>query len=342
MNRKLAVILVLLLLAFGILPAAAQNDPEANKEVVRSALAALSSGNPDAFYDLFTDPFKMNQGGTTLEDTTRSDNEFFNAALLGAMPDLQVVPTLLIARDDLVAAQVTYSGTFSEPFSFPPYSEESFPPTNAEVIWTTIDILRFNDEGLVTEVYDMSDPFALFSQLGVFPAEERDGTGIALDAPAGYQALSNEALAATFTSGMETRNLDLLNQQAVSGFGDFPQFFANPYISWSGGEPFSVTAEGSAEDPSFSEIITEVMPDVRIQLIKTVAEGDWTAGAAKITGTFTEDGELFGMSLTATGEEISFLLGVIYRYDADGKIIEEWVDGDFSPLFIGLGIMGEE
>ena len=70
-----------------------------------------------------------------------------------------------------------------------------------------------------------------------------------------------------------------------------------------------------------------------------VAEGDWVAAVAMFSGTFTEDADFFGTPLSHTGEPIAWVLGAVNRYDAEGKVVEQWVEGDATPLLQGLGLM---
>ena len=329
-----------LILLVGILPVAAQSDAaQAHKEAVRSAVAAFSASNPDALYNLFPEQYKMNQGGATLEAMSRADTVGYMSALLGAMPDLKITPTTLLAQGDEVAAELTFSGTFSQPFSFVMMGPDSVPPTNKPVTWTEMDFLHFNAAGLIDEQWSLSDPMVMFAQLGIAPAQDGAPAGTALEAPAGYQTLSADGLAATYTSGMETRNLDLFNQQAALGLGTFTQFYTDPYITWSSGKAFSVTASDAQQDGGFIDMVKQAMPDSTIKVDVQVAEGDWVAAVGPISGTFTQDVNFFGTSLTHTDQPINWLVGVVDRYDANGKIVEEWLEGDASPLLQGLGMM---
>ena len=256
------------------------------------------------------------------------------------MPDLQIEAAVLIGQGDQVAVELTFSGTFSQPFNFAPISSDPFPPTNQPVQWTEMDFLHFNDAGQVDAEWALEDSMVMFAQLGVVPPQDDETTGSPLETPAGYQALSAEALAATFTSGNAARNQQRLEEDVSLPLGeDDSQFYANPYVAWNNAEPFSVTAEDEQGDAAFLDMLKQAIPDVSTELVTIVAEGDWVAAVAMFSGTFTEDADFFGTPLSHTGESISWMLGVVNRYDADGNIVEQWIEGDATPLLQGLGLI---
>jgi predicted ester cyclase len=148
-------------------------------------------------------------------------------------------------------------------------------------------------------------------------------------------------LAATFTSGMEERNVALELEQFDLTLDPSP-YYADPHVAWSAGLPFSLTAAQQQEDAAFPLMIATAMPDYTINADVIVAEGDWVAALVTISGTFTADVDFFGTPLTHNDQNITFQLGIIDRFNADGKIAEEWFESDFTPLFVGLGLMEAE
>ena len=189
----------------------------------------------------------------------------------------------------------------------------------------------------------MGDPTVLFGQMGIFPAEDGGVTGSPLEGTVGYQALSADELAATLTSGMEARNLQQISDEAAQAFGDtvdLTQYYADPHISWNNGAPYAVTTEDMQGDAAFRAMLKQAMPDVAVEpLTIVVSEGDWVAAVLVISGMFTEDVDFFGTPLTATGEQITWVFGFFDRYDADGKVVEQWIEGNPMPLLGGLGLM---
>ena len=101
-----------------------------------------------------------------------------------------------------------------------------------------------------------------------------------------------------------------------------------------------MTAEDAQGDAAFLNNLKQVMPDVAIEPLDiVVSEGDWVAVLVKLSGTFTADGDFFGTPLTHTDQQIEWMFGGIDRYNADGKVVEQWIEGDASPLLQGLGLM---
>lgn len=85
--RSLVLALFLMGLAGSMLPAAAQDDSnmvQRNKDAVIEAFAQYSAGNVEGFAQLTTDPFMMNQGETSLAETSHEDVMGFSGAVAGA------------------------------------------------------------------------------------------------------------------------------------------------------------------------------------------------------------------------------------------------------------------
>ncbi|MEZ4669940.1 MAG: ester cyclase [Anaerolineae bacterium] len=342
MIKKITILFALLIAVIGLVPATAQDDmAQTNKQKVLDTYAAYNAGDREALYTLVTDPFMMDQGDPGLDETTVADLKGYDAALFTAMPDLQSTPDVVIAQGDWVVAQITSTGTFTQPFQFEPFGPNAFPATNAMVTWTELNFMHFNADGLVDEFRGASDPFILFGQLGIFPPMGGDEStaGTLIDSPAGYQALSTDELAATFTSGLEDRNLGLFNEQIALGPGTWVQYYADPYVLWSTAKAYSLTASDAQEQGAFFDMIKQAMPDATITVNVSVAQGDWVAAIGTVTGTFTEDVNFMGTTLTHTGEQIVWQASILDRYNADGKIVEERLEGNPISLLAGLGLM---
>lgn len=342
MKQMIRLILIFVLLTVsGFLSLSAQEDnAQRNKQIYLDVATQYNAGNREAFFNMIADPFMMNQGDTVLAQMSPDDVRGYDNALAAAMPDIQMNPTVAIAQGDWVAVHVTWTGTFTEPFSFAPFGPDAFPPNNQAITWTEMNFLRFNAEGLVDVAWLLGEPTLMFGQMGMFPPSEGTRSGTPIEGAAGYQTLSADELAATFTSGMEARNPGVFGEMIGRGFGgDNSGFYTDPYVAWGFGGAYSVTAAQTAEEAAFPAMLATAMPDLAVEQTVTVAEGDWAATLITLSGTFTEDINFFGMPLTATGETITWQFGAIDRFDADGKIVEEWIEGDATPLLIGLGIM---
>src|SRR5829696_360942 len=74
-------------------------------------------------------------------------------------------------------------------------------------------------------------------------------------------------------------------------------------------------------------------PDLRIELLELVAEGDKVSARSVMRG--THDGPLFGIPPTHKTVEVDGLTMVTVR---DGRVQESWVKNDTLQLFQQLGV----
>ena len=128
---------------------------------MRSAYERINAGDIDGFGDLMADDFVEHQGGG-LPPTKEGTLEFFRI-LLAAFPDMRMDVEDLIASEDKTVARVKATGTHKGEFM-------GIPPTGKRVDVQLIDIMRFNDAGLVCEHWGVADMLSLMQQLGVVPA----------------------------------------------------------------------------------------------------------------------------------------------------------------------------
>ncbi|MBL8164652.1 MAG: ester cyclase, partial [Anaerolineae bacterium] len=167
------IFVLLMLVVLGVWSLSAQEDPaQRNKQIYLDMVAQYNSGNREAFYSLLADPFMMNQGDTVLASMSPNDVRAFDGALAGAMPDIQMNPTVVIAQGEWVTAHLTWTGTFTEPFSFAPFGPDAFPANNQAITWTEMWFLHFTAEGLVDVAWLLAEPALMFGQMGMFPPTE--------------------------------------------------------------------------------------------------------------------------------------------------------------------------
>ena len=130
---------------------------------MRSTYERISAGDLDGFADLVADDFiehdEMLEG---LPPTKEGMLEFFRG-LLAAFPDMRMDVEDLIASEDKTVARVSATGTHQGDFM-------GVPPTGRRVEVHLIDIMRFDDAGLVCEHWGVADLLSLMQQLGVVPA----------------------------------------------------------------------------------------------------------------------------------------------------------------------------
>ena len=129
---------------------------------MRSAYERISAGDIAGFGELVADDFIEHEGTPGLPDTKEGTLEFFRV-LLAAFPDIRMDVEDLIASEDKAVARVKVTATHQGEFM-------GVPPTDAHVEIELIDIMRFDDAGLVCEHWGVTDMLSLMQQLGVVPA----------------------------------------------------------------------------------------------------------------------------------------------------------------------------
>jgi predicted ester cyclase len=343
-SKLFGILTLMILFVVAVVPlaptAAAQTAvAQRNKDAVRAAIDKLNAGDFDGFWTIYADPYQSNEGDAILHDEAIADNTFFIEALYGAIPDLVINPEVLIAQGDWVATELSFTGTFTEPFTM-----FGLDPTGEAVYWTEMDFFHFNADGKLDINWAFSDPMAgMVVQLGMMPPMDNgeNTTGTPLTSPAGYQQLSADDLAASYASGNTEQSLAQFKANFALGLGaDTTNFYTDPFVSWQNGASFEVTAEEALGDAQFLQAINAAMPDIDFSLDVVVAEGDWVAGFATVTGTSTNTLDLGDMgSMPATGQSMAWQIGIIDRYNADGIIVEEIIESDPSPMMNALGLM---
>lgn len=129
---------------------------------MRSTYERINAGDIAGFGELVADDFIEHEGGPGLPPTKEGTLEFFQI-LLAAFPDMRMDVEDLIASEDKTVARVKVTATHQGEFM-------GVPPTDARVAIQLIDIMRFDDAGLVCEHWGVTDMLSLMQQLGVVPA----------------------------------------------------------------------------------------------------------------------------------------------------------------------------
>ena len=131
---------------------------------MRSTYERINKGDIAGFGDLVAEGFVEHQGagGPGYPPTKEGTLEFFRV-LLAAFPDWRMTVEDLIAGGDKTVARLRVTGTHKGDFM-------GVPATGTQVEVQLIDIMRFDDAGLVCEHWGVADMLSLMQQLGVVPA----------------------------------------------------------------------------------------------------------------------------------------------------------------------------
>lgn len=133
-----------------------------NAATMRSAYERISAGDISGFGDLVADDFVEHEEIPGLPATKQGMLEYFGL-LLSAFPDMRMDVEDLMADGDKTVARVTVTATHDGEFM-------GVAPTGNQVEIQLIDIMRFDDDGLVCEHWGVADMLSLMQQLGVVPA----------------------------------------------------------------------------------------------------------------------------------------------------------------------------
>jgi len=125
---------------------------------MQSAYERINAGDIAGFGDLLTDDFVEHEGGLGLPGTKAGTLEFFRT-LVAAFPDWHMSVEDLIVSEDKAVARVTVTGTHQGEFM-------GVPPAGARAVVPLIDIMKFDDAGLICEHWGVADLLSLIQQLG--------------------------------------------------------------------------------------------------------------------------------------------------------------------------------
>jgi len=133
-----------------------------NAATMRSAYERISAGDISGFGDLVADDFVEHDEVPGLPPTRDGVLDYFRL-LLTAFPDMRMDVEDLLADGDKTVARVRATATHDGEFM-------GVPPTGNRVDMQLIDIMRFDDDGLVREHWGVADMLSLMQQLGAIPA----------------------------------------------------------------------------------------------------------------------------------------------------------------------------
>jgi steroid delta-isomerase-like uncharacterized protein len=129
---------------------------------MRSTYERISAGDLDGFAALVADDFVEHEGLPGLLPSKDGMLDYFRM-LLAAFPDMRLDVDDLIDGEDKTVARVTATGTHQGEFM-------GVAATGNRLEMPLIDILRFDDNGLVCEHWGVADLLSLMQQIGAVPA----------------------------------------------------------------------------------------------------------------------------------------------------------------------------
>ena len=128
---------------------------------MRSAYERINAGDISGFGELVAGDFVEHEDVPGLPTTKDGMLDYFRM-LLTAFPDLRMEVEDLIAADGKTVARVRATATHQGEFL-------GVAPTGKRMGMQLIDIMRFDENGLVCEHWGVADMLSLMQQLGVVP-----------------------------------------------------------------------------------------------------------------------------------------------------------------------------
>jgi steroid delta-isomerase-like uncharacterized protein len=132
-----------------------------NATTMRRTYELLNAGDIDGFGDLLTDDFVEHEELPGLAQGKDGVLELFRMYRV-AFPDLRMEVDDVIAAGDKVVARVTATATQTGEFM-------GMPASGKAVDIQLIDIMRFDDAGMVCEHWGVMDMLSMLQQLGALP-----------------------------------------------------------------------------------------------------------------------------------------------------------------------------
>ena len=134
-----------------------------NSAKMRSAYERINAGDIAGFGELMADNHVEHEILQPGMPPTKDGVLAFFETLRTSFPDMHMDAEDVIAGDDKTVARVTLTGTHRGEFA-------GIPPTDKRVEVQLIDIMRFDDAGLICEHWGVADMLSLMQQLGVVPS----------------------------------------------------------------------------------------------------------------------------------------------------------------------------
>lgn len=131
---------------------------------MRNAYDLLNAGDIEGFGAVIADDFVEHEELEGLPPGKDGVLTFFRG-LRSAFPDLRMAIEDLIVDGDKAVARVRSTGTHRGEFN-------GVPATGRPIDFQLIDIMRFDDAGLVCEHWGVADTMTMMQQLGVVPGPE--------------------------------------------------------------------------------------------------------------------------------------------------------------------------
>lgn len=118
----------------------------------------FSRGNLDAIDEVVCAEFREHEHGPGL-DLGRAGLKEIISRLREGFPDLKATVLDVVGDGDKICFRVQYEGTHEGPML-------GYAPTGRRIVWESVDIVAFDDDGTLLEHWGVLDRLGVLEQLG--------------------------------------------------------------------------------------------------------------------------------------------------------------------------------
>ncbi len=297
------------------------------KLAVRQEQIALTHGYPENLPKLYAPNFKAHLVRTTpIAELDLRGSQHLAGVYASAFSNLFPMFLIQIAQNNHVASRYVLEGTFEQEYF-------GIPPTHKPVRIHLNAIHHFTPDGRIAEEWIYWDNLSWMEQIGAVPSFTGTVTLPPVVPPA--------ALQPTPSNGREDFNaakVRLAYTAADAGAVDtFDQFY-DPHFH--GFESGGSSIEGVEAMRDRVRAFTSAVPDRKIDVLETVAEGNLVATHISMTGEFDRPlVQANGMTVQPTGNSMNIAGVEFYLFDEHSMIMGSWPEFDVMDFLQQIGVI---
>ncbi len=303
-----------------------EHDPEQLKLLVRQEQIALTHGYPENLVELYAPDFQAHLVGTALVGEADLSGSQHLATIFGnAFANLVPMFLIQIAQENSVASRFVLQGTFEHEYF-------GIAPTHKPIRIHLNGLHHFNAAGKITEEWMYWDNLTWMQQMGAVPSPTGAVTLPPIQPPS--QLWPGESNREAFHAA----KVRLAYTAADAGAVDtFDQFY-DPHFH--GFESGGSSIEGVEAMRDRVRAFTTAVPNRKIQVLETVAEGTVVATHITMIGNFDRPlVQANGMTIQPTGASMSIAGVEFYSFNEHGMILQSWPEFDVMDFLQQIGVI---
>jgi predicted ester cyclase len=145
------------------------SDSPLAEGLIRIGDEAIAREDDTKLRDYYTEDFVFHGPG---RDLGFEELRAYFASLRVAFSGLRIVREQIIADGGYLAARNTFSGDFTDVFTYSPVGP--VPPTGLHIEWEAINTFRYDEDGRLAEEWLQTDYRSFLTKLGVSVTESAD------------------------------------------------------------------------------------------------------------------------------------------------------------------------